>query len=117
MAPRRSSTLKLRNGETNESMMMFEVVAPAGSVTPIHLHHEGDEAACLGRRDHLQNRRRQSRHARAGQRLSPSAPDSVIALTGFRTSVRFLRFPDRLCKKRIARVFAAKLVSSRGDQA
>ena len=43
MAPRRSSTLKLRNGETNESMMMFEVVAPAGSVTPIHLHHEGDE--------------------------------------------------------------------------
>jgi len=45
MAPGRSSTLKLRNGETDESVMMFEEVAPVGTVTDFHTHHESDEVA------------------------------------------------------------------------
>lgn len=45
MAPGRSSTLKLKNGETDESVMMFEEVAPGGTVTPMHLHHDSDEVA------------------------------------------------------------------------
>ncbi len=45
MAPGRSSTIKLRNGETDESIMMFEEVAPVGTVTPMHLHHDSDEVA------------------------------------------------------------------------
>jgi quercetin dioxygenase-like cupin family protein len=45
MAPGRSSTLKLKNGETDESVMMFEEVAPGGTVTPMHLHHDSDEIA------------------------------------------------------------------------
>ena len=45
MAPGRSSTLKLRNGETDESVMIFEEVAPVGTVTPMHLHHDSDEIA------------------------------------------------------------------------
>jgi len=45
MAPGRSSTLKLRSGETDESVMIFEEVAPAGTVTPMHLHHDSDEVA------------------------------------------------------------------------
>ena len=34
MAPDRSSTLKLQNGETDESVMIFEELAPVGTVTP-----------------------------------------------------------------------------------
>ena len=45
MAPGRSSTLKLRNGETDESVMIFEEVAPVGTVTPMHLHHDSVEVA------------------------------------------------------------------------
>jgi quercetin dioxygenase-like cupin family protein len=45
MAPGRSSTLKLRNGETDQSVMMFEEVAPVGTVTAMHLHHDSDEIA------------------------------------------------------------------------
>ena len=45
MAPGRSSTLKLRNGDTDDSVMMFEEVAPPGTVTPMHLHHDSDEVA------------------------------------------------------------------------
>jgi quercetin dioxygenase-like cupin family protein len=45
MAPGRSSTLKLQNGETAESVMIFEEVAPVGTVTPMHLHHDSDEVA------------------------------------------------------------------------
>jgi mannose-6-phosphate isomerase-like protein (cupin superfamily) len=41
----RSSTLKLRNGETDESVMIFEEVALVGSVTSMHLHHDSDEVA------------------------------------------------------------------------
>jgi quercetin dioxygenase-like cupin family protein len=36
---------KLRNGETDESVMIFEEVAPVGTVTPMHLHHDSDEVA------------------------------------------------------------------------
>jgi len=45
MAPGRSSTLKLRSGETDESVMIFEEVAPVGTVTPMHLHQDSDEVA------------------------------------------------------------------------
>ena len=45
MEPGRSSTVKLRNGETDESVMMFEEVAPVGTVTSTHLHHDSDEIA------------------------------------------------------------------------
>jgi quercetin dioxygenase-like cupin family protein len=45
MSAGRSSTLKLQNGETDESVMMFEEVAPVGTVTPMHLHHDSDEIA------------------------------------------------------------------------
>lgn len=45
MAPGRSATLKLLNGETEESVMMFEEVAPVGTVTALHLHHDSDEVA------------------------------------------------------------------------
>jgi hypothetical protein len=43
--PGRSSTLKLRNGETDESVLTFGEVAPVGTVTPMHLHHDSDEVA------------------------------------------------------------------------
>src|SRR5215211_2310703 len=45
MAPGRAATLKLQNGETQESLMMFEEVAPVGTVPPMHLHHDSDEVA------------------------------------------------------------------------
>ncbi len=45
MAPGRAATLKLQNGETQESVMMFEEVAPVGTVTNLHLHHDSDEVA------------------------------------------------------------------------
>src|ERR1700758_407040 len=45
MAPGRSSTLKLRNGQTDDSVMIFEEVAPVGTVTTMHLHHDSDEVA------------------------------------------------------------------------
>jgi quercetin dioxygenase-like cupin family protein len=45
MAPGRSAALKLLNGETGESVMMFEETAPAGTETTFHLHHDSDEVA------------------------------------------------------------------------
>jgi mannose-6-phosphate isomerase-like protein (cupin superfamily) len=45
MAPGRSATLKLLNGETDQSVMMFEEVAPTDTVTALHLHHDSDEVA------------------------------------------------------------------------
>jgi quercetin dioxygenase-like cupin family protein len=45
MAPGRSAALKLLNGETGESVMMFEETAPAGTETVFHLHHDSDEVA------------------------------------------------------------------------
>jgi quercetin dioxygenase-like cupin family protein len=43
MAPGRSAALKLLGRETADSVMMFEEVAPRGTVTPMHLHHDSDE--------------------------------------------------------------------------
>jgi len=45
MEPGRKSVLKLQNGDTEQSVMMFEETAPAGTVTPMHLHHDSDEVA------------------------------------------------------------------------
>jgi mannose-6-phosphate isomerase-like protein (cupin superfamily) len=43
MAPGRTAALKLLNRQTGESVMAFEEVAPAGTKTPLHLHHDSDE--------------------------------------------------------------------------
>jgi quercetin dioxygenase-like cupin family protein len=43
--PRRSISLKLRGGETGESIMMFEETIPTGTKTSFHLHHDSDEVA------------------------------------------------------------------------
>jgi mannose-6-phosphate isomerase-like protein (cupin superfamily) len=43
MAPGRTAALKLLNEQTGESVMAFEEVAPAGTETPLHLHHHSDE--------------------------------------------------------------------------
>jgi mannose-6-phosphate isomerase-like protein (cupin superfamily) len=43
MAPGRIATLKLLNEQTGQSVMAFEEVAPAGTETPLHLHHDSDE--------------------------------------------------------------------------
>ena len=45
MEPGRKSVLKLQNDDTEQSVMMFEETAPAGTVTPMHLHHDSDEVA------------------------------------------------------------------------
>jgi quercetin dioxygenase-like cupin family protein len=45
LAPGRSAALKLRGGETAESVMMFEETAPTGTQTYMHLHHDSDEVA------------------------------------------------------------------------
>jgi quercetin dioxygenase-like cupin family protein len=44
-SPGRSFTLKLQNGETAENVMMFEEVAPVGTVTDFHTHRASDEVA------------------------------------------------------------------------
>jgi quercetin dioxygenase-like cupin family protein len=45
VAPSRSSSLKLRGGETGDSIMMFEETIPAGTKSTFHLHHDSDEVA------------------------------------------------------------------------
>ena len=45
MALGRLATLKLQSGETAESMIMFEEVAPPGTQTNFHLHRYSDEVA------------------------------------------------------------------------
>jgi quercetin dioxygenase-like cupin family protein len=45
MAPGRSAALKMLTGETAESVMMFEEVAPVSTDTPMHIHHDSDEIA------------------------------------------------------------------------
>ena len=44
-APGQKSVLKLRNGDTAQSVMMFEETAPVDFVTAFHLHHDSDEIA------------------------------------------------------------------------
>ena len=38
-------SLKLRGGETGDSLMMFEETVPAGTKSTLHLHRDSDEAA------------------------------------------------------------------------
>lgn len=47
MAPGRAAALKLQSAQTGESVMVFEEVAPAGTDTPLHLHHNSDEVMCV----------------------------------------------------------------------
>jgi quercetin dioxygenase-like cupin family protein len=42
---RRSSLIKLRGGETGDSIMMFEETIPTGTKSWFHLHHDSDEVA------------------------------------------------------------------------
>ena len=44
-SPGRSFALKLRSGETDGSIMMFEETVPAGTKSTLHLHHDSDEVA------------------------------------------------------------------------
>ena len=44
-SPGRSFSLKLRGGETGDSIMMFEETVPAGTRSTFHLHHDSDEVA------------------------------------------------------------------------
>ena len=43
--PGRSFALKLRGGETGDSIMMFEETVPTGTRSTFHLHHDSDEVA------------------------------------------------------------------------
>ena len=46
MAPGRSAALKMVNGDTADSAMVFEEVTPAGTgATTLHLHRDSDEIA------------------------------------------------------------------------
>src|ERR1700752_4016435 len=45
LSPGRSFSLKLRGGETGDSIMMFEETIPAGTKSTFHLHHDSDEVA------------------------------------------------------------------------
>ena len=44
-APGRFALLKLLGHETNESIMLFEEIVPAGTKSLFHLHHDSDEVA------------------------------------------------------------------------
>ncbi len=45
VSPGRSFALKLRGGETGDSIMMFEEIVPAGTKSTFHLHRDSDEVA------------------------------------------------------------------------
>jgi mannose-6-phosphate isomerase-like protein (cupin superfamily) len=45
VSPGRSFSLKLRGGETGESIMLFEETVPPGTKSTFHLHHDSDEVA------------------------------------------------------------------------
>lgn len=45
VSPGRSFLLKLRGGETGDSIMMFEETIPVGTKSTYHLHHHSDEVA------------------------------------------------------------------------
>jgi mannose-6-phosphate isomerase-like protein (cupin superfamily) len=45
VAPGRSYSVKLRGGETGDSIMTFEEIVPAGTKSTFHLHHDSDEVA------------------------------------------------------------------------
>jgi mannose-6-phosphate isomerase-like protein (cupin superfamily) len=43
MAAGRTVAVKLQNEQTGQSVMAFEEISPAGTATPLHLHHDSDE--------------------------------------------------------------------------
>src|SRR5262245_41825395 len=43
MEPGRPTTFKLLSEQTGDSVALFEEVVPAGSGTPLHIHHTSDE--------------------------------------------------------------------------
>src|SRR5467141_2936276 len=45
VSPGRSYSLKLRGGETGDSIMIFEETVPAGTKSTFHLHHDSDVVA------------------------------------------------------------------------
>src|SRR6266852_1595683 len=45
VSPGRTFSLKLRGGETGDSIMLFEETVPAGTKSTFHLHHDSDEVA------------------------------------------------------------------------
>ena len=45
VSPGRTVTLKLRGGETGDSIMMFDETVPTGTMSTLHLHHHSDEVA------------------------------------------------------------------------
>ncbi len=45
VSPGRTFSLKLRGGETGDSIMLFEETVPAGTKSNFHLHHDSDEVA------------------------------------------------------------------------
>jgi len=45
MAPGRSAVLKLVDGATAGSIMLFEEITPSGAGTNLHLHRDSDEVA------------------------------------------------------------------------
>ena len=56
IAPGRTAALKLQSGQTGESVMAFEEVAPAGTTSTLHLHHHSDEVMSIpGRGIQFQN--------------------------------------------------------------
>jgi len=47
VSPGRIFSLKLRGGETGDSIMMFEETVPVGTKSTLHLHHDSDEVAYI----------------------------------------------------------------------
>src|SRR6266436_6159785 len=47
VSPGRSFSLKLRGGETGDSIMMFEETVPAVTKSTFHLHRDSDEVAYI----------------------------------------------------------------------
>ena len=45
--PGRTCTIKVQTEQSGESVMVFEEVAPPGTATTLHLHHNSDEVACI----------------------------------------------------------------------
>jgi len=45
VSPGRTFSLKLRGGETGDSIMLFEETVPAGTKSTFHLHRDSDEVA------------------------------------------------------------------------
>jgi mannose-6-phosphate isomerase-like protein (cupin superfamily) len=41
----RTFSIKLRGGETGDSIMLFEETVPTGTMSTYHLHHDSDEVA------------------------------------------------------------------------